>query len=233
MSTKWFVSKNETIQGPLSADDIKSRVQSGQLDSSYLVWGAGMDQWQRIEWWNKELPRLSTMVHAEPIVESWHYALGGKSHGPFKRDFLIEELKHLPALNDIMLWTKGMKEWAPLFEFHDILSAVGVNKRQFPRADLTGKAVLKWDGNTLEAPLLSISEGGLGLQLDSGLEPGTMVNVEIQSQVFRTTMQARVEVRYVASGVAGLRFMNASSELKSAIIQYVRQNQPRFVLKAA
>lgn len=233
MAIKWFVSKNEMVEGPMTADDVQSRVRSGAIDSSYMIWGAGMEQWKGLDWWNNELPRLSTNVHAEPVVESWHFAVGGKSFGPFKRDNLIQELKHQPVLNDVMLWTKGMKEWAPLFEFHDILTAVGVNKRQFPRSDMNGKVVIKNGNETIVAPLLSISEGGVGLHLDSGVEAGQQVTVEIQSTAFRDTLNSKAEVRYVAGGITGLRFLNPSSETKAAIIQHVRQSQPRFVLKAA
>lgn len=233
MALKWFVSKNETIDGPMSTDDVQSKVQNGSFDGSFMIWGAGMEQWQRLDWWARELPRLATHVHPEPVIEAWHYALNGKSHGPLKRDALIAELKNLNSLNDVMLWTKGMKEWAPLFEFHDILTAVGVNKRLFPRADLQGKVILRDGGSTLVAPLMSISEGGVGLHLENGIEPGQQLSIEIHSEVFHENLQAKAEVRYVAGGVTGLRFTQVSAETKAAIIQFVRQNQPRFVLKAA
>ncbi len=126
-----------------------------------------------------------------------------------------------------------MKEWAPIYEFHDLLSELGVNKREFPRADLHGRAVIKTGSSTLVAPLLTISEGGLGVQLDSGLVPGLMVEVEIHSPAFRDPLSARAETRYISMGVVGLRFRNLNAETKGTILAFVRQSQTKFVLKAA
>jgi hypothetical protein len=132
-----------------------------------------------------------------------------------------------------MLWTKGMKEWAPLFEFHDILSDIGVNKRQFPRADLTGKAILKGDGVTMVAPLVSISEGGFGVQVDNPALHGQILTAELHSPVFREVLHVKAEMRYASHGVLGMKFTHISPETKGTIIQFVRQNQIRFALKSA
>jgi hypothetical protein len=233
MATKWFVQKDDKVDGPMSAEDVQSRVQSGQLSAQALIWGRGMASWQKIQWWLGELPNLATSQMNEPTPEMWHYAHAGKSHGPFNKAALIDELKHLSNLSEVMVWTKGMKEWAALFEFHDLLTAIGVNKRQFPRADLSGKATIKTTENTLIANLLSISEGGCGVELGEGLVPGQQFTLEIQSPSFRDTLHAKAECRYVSEGVVGIKFTHVNSETKGAIIQFVRQGQPRFVLKAA
>lgn len=165
--------------------------------------------------------------------ELWHYALKGQSHGPLKREELISHLERAEPLGDVLLWTKGMKEWIPIYEFHNFLSELGVNKREFPRADLQGRAVLKTGSATLIASLLTISEGGLGVHLDSGLVPGVIVDLEIHSPAFREPLTARAETRYISTGVVGLRFRNLNAETKGTILAFVRQNQTKFVLKAA
>ncbi len=233
MALMWFVQKDEVVEGPLSADEVQARLQSGQLSAQNMIWGRGMPAWQRVQWWMNEMPRLATAEVAQVVAETWHYALNGKSHGPYVRDAFIHELKHIENLGDVMVWTKGMKEWAALFEFHDLLTSIGVNKRQFPRADLTGRAVLKTDESTLIAPLLTVSEGGCGVGLAAGLVPGQVVTLEMQSPSFREVLNARAEVRYIVEGICGLRFTQMSSETRGAIVQLVRQNQTRFVLKAS
>jgi hypothetical protein len=177
---------------------------------------------------------MSEHTVTEVHREIWHYALGGESHGPFQREALVDSLKSLGSLGDVLLWTKGMKEWAPLFEFHEILTAIGVNKRQFPRADITGQVTIKTNtGQVLVAPVLTISEGGMGVQLEAeGLSSGMAVGLEISSPAFRANLHARADVRYVAGGVTGLKFSNVSPEVRGAIISFVRQSQTRFVLKA-
>jgi hypothetical protein len=149
------------------------------------------------------------------------------------RSELIGELKNLPNVSDVMVWTRGMTEWIPLFEFHDLLNEVGVNKRQFPRVDASGRVIIKNGLNTLTAQLASIGEGGCGVLLGQGLAPGHEVNIEIHSPAFQEVIHAKAECRYSMNGILGLRFLQISVENKGAIIQYVRHCQARFILKAA
>lgn len=233
MGLTWFVQKEEMVDGPMTTEDVQTRLQTGQLSINNMIWGKGLDAWIRLDAWAQELPRLATASHIEVIPEMWHYAHNGKSFGPYTKGQLIDELKMLDSLGEVVIWTKGMKEWAPLFEFHELLSAIGVNKRQFPRADVTGRAVIKTGESTLLGQLVSISEGGCGIILENGLVPGQALAIEIHSPGFRDTLHAKAECRYVSGGVAGLRFTHVSMETKGAIIQYVKKCQTRFVLKAA
>ncbi len=233
MVLNWFVQKNENVEGPISTDDVQTRLQTGQLSDKHMIWGRGLETWITLSHWQQELPHLATGGQVEVVQEMWHYASGGKSLGPFPKSLLVEELKNVENVGDVMIWTKGMKEWAPLFEFHDLLSAVGINKRQYPRADLTGRALIKTSGMTLIGKLLTLSEGGCGIAIEQGLVPGQAFTLEMQSPGFRDTLHAKAECRYVSEGIAGIRFTQISKETKSAIIQFVKQSQTRFVLKAA
>lgn len=235
MAVKWFVQVKDRVEGPLTQSEIQNRIQLGSISGADLVWGSGMDQWRSISWWNQESSNVELTQTAiqQPLPETWHFALNGNSHGPYRRAELLDELKKVNNLGDVLLWTKGMKEWAPLFEFHEILSSIGVNKRQFPRADISGQVTLKTGERTLVAQALTISEGGMGVALEEGVVSGQQISVEIQSPAFRGPVHAKAEVRYVSNGVTGLRFTNVSQENKAAIISFVRQSQTRFVLKAS
>ena len=233
MSAKWFICQNERVMGPLSTDQVERQLESMTIETSDLIWGHPLKHWTTLSDWQEKLPTLGHTVELMTPAEQWHYALNGKAHGPFDRAELVRELKATDQALEAMVWTRGMKEWAPLTEFHDLLSDVGVNKRIFPRATLSGQAVLKGEGLTLMAPLLTISEGGLSVQLETGLVSGQMVTVEIQSSVFRSPIVARAEVRYGADGIVGLRFSNLPADSKMAIVQFVRQGQNRAAATAA
>ncbi len=233
MSQKWFVQTPAQVEGPYSTDQVHAALKSGKLSVTHLIWGRGMDEWHKVDWWTKEVTRLTENQAQTTAPEMWHYAYQNQSHGPMARATLIHELKETSAPGDVMVWTKGMNEWAPLYEFHDLLTEIGLSRRQFPRADLSGKAILKTNGSTLSAELMTISEGGFGVELDAGLVAGQVVTVELHSPAFREIVHARAECRYTSQGVVGLKFTHLSSEHKGAIIQYVRQSQTRFNLKAA
>ena len=239
MNWKWFlqVGDNENMLGPMSTEEVQSRLSAGELLPHNLIWSPGLDQWQNLQTWNQNLATLGTTEAATPVVElaqpAWHYASSGQSRGPMDREILISELKNLPSLAEIMVWTRGMKEWAPLFEFHDLLEEIGVNRRAFPRADLTGKAILKVNDLTIIAPLRSVSEGGFGIALSSGLVSGQEATCELQSSAFRETLYAKAEVRYVGEGAVGMKFTQINPETRSVIVQIIKQNQMRFNIKAA
>jgi len=236
MAPKWFIQKDDVVDGPWSTDEVQSLIDAGKISAQSLIWGKGQAAWQRVQSWRKDSSSRGESEEGTTVVfvqETWHFALGGKSFGPFSRDALIQQLKQQDNLAEVMVWTKGMKEWAALFEFHDLLSAVGVNKRQFPRADLHGHATIKTTEGTLSAGILSISETGCGLQLDGGLASGQAFSIEIESPSFRDVLHAKGECRYMANGVCGIKFTSMSDETRTQIIQFVRQNQTRFVLKAA
>lgn len=232
MGLKWFVQNNEVVEGPMTSEEVNSRLQSGLLSTTNLIWGTGFEQWQTVEWWLTELPRLQAEAPVE-AVETWHYASHGQSRGPVTRPELINDLKNMPNLGDVVVWTRGMTEWIPLFEFHDLLNEIGVNKRQFPRVDVTGRVVIKNGQNTLIAQLASIGEGGCGVLLGQGLAPGHEITIEIHSPAFQEVIHAKAECRYSVNGILGLRFLQIPAESKGTIIQYVRNCQARFILKAA
>lgn len=236
MVQKWFLMQSEKVVGPMSADEIDRKLAQGDLKSTDLVWGMGLTTWVSLDQWRNERPRLEAAAKEaipEPPSETWHYAYDGKSYGPFSRKDLLQQLKPIDNVPGISLWTKGMKEWAPIFEFHDVLSELGVNKRQIPRAEINGKAILKTNGVTLVAQLFSVSEGGFSIRLDAGLAAGQNVQAELQSPVFKDPVHAKAEVRYSANGFIGLKFSQVSAEHQAIIAQHVRQSQTRFVLKAA
>lgn len=236
MALKWFVQSGEKVEGPFTTDDVEERLRAGHFTRNSLIWGPGSEAWQNMLAWQQGLAGMNndTVINHNfaPIEEQWHYATGGQSHGPMSRDELMVKLKQLSS-GEIMLWTKGMKEWAPLYEFHDLLSECGINKRQYPRADVNGKVVLKSNGTTMIAPLVSISEGGFGVAIDSGYVTGESITAEIQTQIFHEQLNVKAEVRYVGHGVIGFKFTQINSENKGAIIQYIKHQQTRFPIKAA
>ena len=93
---------------------------------------------------------------------------------------------------------------------------------------------MKSSGITLIGNLLSISEGGVGVELmATNLVPGETLTLEMQSPSFRDPVNAKVEVRYVGETMLGLKFTQINVEVRGAIIQYIKHNQARFPIKAA
>ena len=236
----WFVESGNQIQGPFSTDMVKSRLLSGTFQPTDKVWGRPLEDWRPLSWWVNSLSELQQQQHKNANPEIWHYTYDGSSFGPLAWPDLIQNLKSMRAtsidqMTQIMIWTKGMQGWVPVLEFHEIMDALEVNKRESPRAPINGKAVIKHMGNVVIAPLRNISEGGFGCDPTPGLIPGEEVIVEIQSDVFNGTVHAKAEVRYSTDTLAGFKFKQINVESRGQVVQYVRKaaGAERFFIKSA
>jgi hypothetical protein len=220
---QWFVLRNEDVSGPFDTEEIKGMAAQGDLSDRDLVWGRPQTEWRPLSWWTIELPNLLQKTQEVKDLRLWHFASAGTAQGPFSRADLVAKLKDIDLSQDLLVWTKGMKAWAPIFEFNDILDEVGVNRRQYPRAEIEGRVALKIGQNSFEGTLATISEGGFGANKITGLVIGQVLSAELSSDAFYDTIHAKVEVRYFTeTGYVGFRFQHLNMESKGAIIQYVK-----------
>ncbi len=220
---QWFVTSNDIVEGPFSTEELKSRVQSGTFGESHLIWGRSMQDWRKPSRWLSDLSGLLEKMNADQDYRHWHYSHEGQSLGPMNREKLLEALKNIKRSSDVLIWTKGMKAWAPLYEFHDLMDEVGVNKRQFPRANIVGKITARWEEKACTGQLDTISEGGCGGIGFVDLVPGMTVTLDLESANLFEALKMKAEVRYVNdNGYAGFRFQKLSMETRSAIIQHIK-----------
>ena len=220
----WFISHNEESFGPLSAEEVIELVSNGNFPATALVWGTSLEGWKPFGWWKTNLSSILEKANAKPDRKLWHYALNGETFGPMERAELIEKLQRLDGdANDALIWTKGMKTWAPIFEFHDLMDDVGVNRRQYPRAPVSGKVTLHHGEDSFIGNLLSVSEGGFGAShFPYDLTPGLSVKVEIQSEELGGTVYAVAQLRHLDENSIGFKFTNINRESLSQIISYVK-----------
>jgi hypothetical protein len=222
---QWFVCKSESVQGPFSRDEIKERVTGGTLPLDCLIWGRGQKDWIPLAHWVKEAgQQVETMSSTQEQL--WHYAQEGSSKGPMTRAELVNEIKALKQKDEILVWTKGMKAWADLYEFNDLLDDLNLNRREHPRAGIHGQAILKIDDtHTIIGQLKVISSGGVGVTgVQNNLAIGQTLTIEIKSEEIGDSITAKANVQYVTqSGYVGLKFQALSMENKARIMQYVKQ----------
>ncbi len=226
--SRWFISENENVRGPFSSDEVRAMLTDGQISQSTMVWGKPQTSWVDVNKWVSLLPQLSKLQG--PIEDSaqqqpWHYAVNGNSVGPLTRAELVNELKTIAEKDQILVWTKGMKAWADLFEFQDLLEEMGLNRREHPRASIHGSAIIRIDDKTLIGQLKTISPGGVGIdQLDSRLAIGEVVSIEIKSDELGDPVNMKAVVQYsTQAGYYGFKAQSLSMEAKSHIISYMKQ----------
>lgn len=221
----WFVCQDESVQGPYSTDEVKSSLAGGSFSLDCLIWGRGRKEWSPISQWLKDADHQKDQ-RSQVQEQLWHYALDGASKGPMTRAQLVNEIKAIADKGEVLVWTKGMKAWADLFEFHDLLDEIGLNRREHPRARITGQAVIKTeDGRVIVGHLKSISGGGLGVnQILEPLTIGQSVFVDIRANELGEGITVKATVQYVTqSAFVGMKFSSISMENKARILQYVKQ----------
>ena len=222
---KWFVSHNEDVSGPFSTEKVKDLSESGRFRPDFLIWSCAQPQWSPLQQWKEKLPQIlkDYEVSIQKQLQPWYYTYEGNPYGPMPKEQLIEQVSQVKNKQEIVLWTEGMSSWRTIFEFNDILTEVGVNRRAHPRADIDGQATIKVDGQTHVAQLRTISPGGCGLTHTTNLSVGQRMHIEVQSQHFFTPIKATAEVRYISkSGFVGIKFEQIHMESQSAIIEYIK-----------
>lgn len=233
MITQWFLNQDEEISGPFSTEEIQHQISLG-ISPEILIWGRSQEDWKTLSWWKQSLPHLLKSGSRHIKEEVWHLAHQGKSQGPLSRKELIESLKQMDSQQDVMLWTKGMKAWLPLFDFHDVMEELGIGRRKSPRAQLSGTVTISGGLVAGIGQLRSISEGGLGVVGIPGGVPGQELSLEINADTLGEPIRAKAEIRYVTeSGYYGLKFTQISMEAKSSLIDYIRHHQSQPLGNAA
>lgn len=229
--SRWFVMQNDIVKGPYSRNEIKAQVASGHVDPHCLVWGRTQSGWQKISQWMKEPEKTNVTAITQDISspsQQWHYAIDGVSKGPFARAELIQEIKNQKHGGEILVWTKGMKAWVDLYEFHDLVEELGLDRRAHQRAPVTGSVTMISGELTLLGQMKTISPGGFGaVQISAQLTVGTPVAVEIKASSVGTgaPISAKAVVQYVSeTGFYGFKFTSLDMESKSHILDYIRSH---------
>lgn len=222
---QWFICTNDIVSGPFAAEEIIERVESREWSPQIKVWGKALQVWKPYQWWKENLEMILHEAQQKKDPRLWHYSFRGDSHGPLNRGELINLLKGLGGdANDALIWTQGMSQWAPIFEFHDIMDEVGVNRRHYPRAPAAGKIVILQGEQYAIGELKMISEGGFGAKNFSyDFAPGQILKCELIAEPFESSFFVMAQVRYLDSETVGFKFTQINREQQSLIISYVKE----------
>lgn len=221
---KWFLLENDEVRGPFSEEQIQAQLDAQIISDECLVWTKGMRHWKNVSNWSTELKGQALTPAQVQQTRLWHFAVDNEPRGPLPYAAMIQELSQLgDQAGQALLWTKGMKSWAPIFDFHEVMDELNINRRQNPRAPIQGQVIIPLGQKQIIGSLKSISQGGFGADRLEGLLPGQSVMVEIRSPAFFEPLHVKAEVRYVrTSGYVGFCFTGMAREATATVIQYVK-----------
>ena len=224
MEKVWFIYDAEIVTGAYATEQVKGDIMSGRWSPVTQIWWKGSKEWMSIDKWYQHLDEIIEANRQQGQQPVWYAEKHGQQHGPMTKIDLIDLLKKLGEVKQVRLWTIGLNHWTNIFEFHEIIEAIGMSRRNYDRAPIVGKVIIQKNGESFERPLASVSGGGLGLRESGNLIAGETVTVAIQSSLLVNPVRASARVMYVEpTGYAGLQFQNIHIESKTTLIDYVNQ----------
>lgn len=220
-SKNWFILSEGQVQGPFEAAEIETRL--GQLKECQ-IWGKGQSEWMTPAKWRASLKDQGLPVAPAEPQGSWKMRVEGKEHPPMKYSELISALKGMTDYSAVDICTDVSNAWKEVYAIPRIVDDLGISRRSHPRVPIVGTITCEGPRGEFSCRVISISEGGFGVNDAKDLRIGEQFKGTLTSPNLFITINSTVEVVYVGTdGYAGLRFVGLPEEFKSSIIEYVRK----------
>lgn len=218
----WFILSEGQVTGPYNNTEIETHLNSSKDPQ---VWGRGQAEWMSVPRWRQVLKNYLSSESKEAKTESsWKVRVEGKEQGPLKYTDLISYLKTLTDFSTVDICPGSNSLWKEIYAYPQIAADLGISRRSHPRVPIVGKLVCDRPKGEFNCRVISISEGGLGVNDAGDLKIGERFKATLTTSNLFVTITCTCEVVYVGNdGYAGLRFVNLATEFKSSIIEYVNK----------
>jgi len=218
----WFILSEGQVTGPFSFEEVQSE-STGKKEP--LIWGKGQSEWLSPVKWRellKDAPEAPALRHDPDSL--WYVRISKEESKPQRYNDLISYLKGLNDLSEVEISTNQGKDWKEIYAYQNLVDDLGVSRRSHPRVPIVGTLTCEGPRGDFTARVISISEGGLGINDAKNLDIGDRFPAVLNSQNLYSTIHCTCEVVYVGTdGYAGIKFVNLADEFKSSIIEYVKK----------
>ena len=204
---KWFYLENEIVNGPLSSEEVESKIKQGVINQEAQIWCRGQKDWFLPAQWSTRLKEAQGKDQAAIIDEKWYFAIGKEPNGPFEFSTLVLQLTEISDRSEVRVWCTGMEQWKKIYEVPRVVRELGIGRREIDRLPISGSAVVTRFEIEHICAVSTISENGIGLEKSDFLQTGDEVVLLIKCENFSAPIRTRAEVRYVnPDGSSGLTF---------------------------
>jgi len=223
INKKWFFLHQNTVTGPLSETQLTKH---HEQHPEGLIWGQGLSEWQSFSEWQEKLNLLKEVLDSlqTDMTPVWWMRDDQAQSGPMTYHKLIQLLKNSTAAGDIELKQDPGHDWLSIYDFPTIVEEVGVSRRQHDRAPFSGIFRFEKAGQSFDAEVNSISEGGIGITYAPYLSAGDILKGSLVSPLLTTEIFFEAEVLYQRRDTTwGLRYYQISHENKSLVLSYIKK----------
>lgn len=219
---KWFLLNAGQVTGPMTPEEIESHLLGA---TQPLVWGRGLADWMTPEAWRKAMKNLGAAITEVVRAEEphWRYRTDGREFGPFNSAEFIDALKKVTDYSSVEITGEGFNGWREIYAVQKIVDELGITRRAHQRVPIMGTLQVE-SPSAFMAKVVSISEGGLGINDAPPLPIGEKIKGTMRSPHLFSEIPCTCEVVYAGSdGFTGLRFLHLPIEAQSAVIEYVNK----------
>jgi hypothetical protein len=230
MRLEYYLYKDGKQMGPLSAVEIVSRLESGQLILSDYYYDGDSEDWKMLV----ENPEFaSSKTKAQPhgtakpskanVAELHHefFVLKGEEkYGPYSYHELVTQLQAKTLFEYDYIWNSKDEGWVRVAEHRlfrpekikelygkDVQDSEVFFRRRYMRAPYPGSVVVHNDQKVWGGEGIEVSEGGAGLFMHNPLlKPGDVVFVHFKPCEGVEPFQARAEIVHKSFMDGGLDF---------------------------
>lgn len=218
----WFVLNAGQVTGPFDSNEVEH--QANQFAQAQ-IWGRGQTEWVTFDKWKKNLQANHQILPIKQTAPNlWKLRVEGKERDLLSYDQLIKFLKTNTDYAVIDVSPEGSDVWTEVFGVPRIVEDLGITRRSHPRVPIVGILKCESANGPFQCRVISISEGGLGVNDAINLSIGMKFAGTLESPNLFSKIASTFEVVYVGKdGYAGLRFVGIADESKNSIIEYVRK----------
>lgn len=214
--------KEDQVTGPFDLAQAESEL---HRDAKAFIWGHGMKEWLTYSQWKDEASRSPRPSDQVAEQAQWKYKDGPDIHGPLSYNDMIFELKKIHDYENLEIWSQSLGEWKSIFMVPTVADQLGITRRRHSRVPIMGQLEAEFpSGEKQIYRVISISEGGVGLNLAKGLKLGDRFKGILTSAHLNITIHCDCHVTYIKdNGYVGVEFAPLAAEALNTIIEYVNK----------
>lgn len=221
----WFVTIEGQVSGPLENEQVERLISdyNGSSKANIQIWGRGQNEWTTPDKWKKERPVVPI---SNPEYEEGHLWKAREDDSP---EFALtyKELVHfLKDHNEIarLKLTHDDVVWKEVYGYPKLVELLNITRRNSARVPILGTLTFKTDQGESTVKVISISQGGLGLNGCKNVHISQRIEGSLDCPNLYSSFFITGEIVYVGpEGYAGFHFIGVPAELKSAIIEYINK----------
>lgn len=222
----WFILSEGQTTGPFEPEEVETNL---PLVKEPQVWGRGHSEWMQPAKWRQLLREAGHATRSSgPTPEKpqglWRVRIHGEEKTPLRYAELVAFLKGMSDLSAVDVFPEAGDSWKEVFAIPRLVEELGISRRSHPRVPIVGTLTFEIPQGEQSCRVISISEGGIGINDAQGMQIGNQFRGTLTSPNLYVTIDCMFEAVYIgADGYAGLRFIDITDELKSSVIEYVNK----------